>query len=204
MNCQEFWNTMPTAGSAHPHLRECAGCAARMQREEHLSAGLRAMAASMTRVEAPSRVEANLLKAFRAQSGQAQSIGGGRRWAPAVTWAAAIAAMIAVGMFLVSKRAPVEVERAAPRGVEMAMLETPASGFESAIEEGYLLLPGAAQLGPAEAVNILHVELQRSAMMQVGIEVSPERADETVRADVMVGSDGFARAVRFVDSAGSD
>ena len=40
-------------------------------------------------------------------------------------------------------------------------------------------------------------------MMQVGIEVSPERADETVRADVMVGSDGLARAVRFVD-AGSD
>jgi hypothetical protein len=204
MNCQEFWNTMPTAGSDHPHLRECAGCVARMKRAENLSLGLRALAASMSRTEAPSRVEAGLLSAFRAQPGQPQSIRTRRRWIPAATWAAAIAAMIAIGVFLVSKRAPAEVERTAPRGVELAMLETPATGFESAIEEGYLLLPGAAQLGSAEGVNILHVELRRSAMMQVGIEVSPERADEAVQADVMVGSDGLARAVRFVDTAGSD
>ena len=32
MNCQEFWNTMPEPGAAHPHAQGCAACAARMQR----------------------------------------------------------------------------------------------------------------------------------------------------------------------------
>lgn len=204
MNCQEFWNTMPEPGAAHPHAQECAACAARMQRASRLSAGLRAMAAGMAGTEAPYRVEARLLTAFRAQAGNPEGIRNRRRWIPAATWAAAVAAMIAIGVFLVRDRAPAEVERAAPRNVEVAMLETSSTGFESAIEEGYLLLPGAAQLGGADGVNILHVELKRSAMMQVGIDVSPERADETVRADVMVGSDGLARAVRFVDTTGSD
>ena len=84
------------------------------------------------------------------------------------------------------------------------MSEAGANGLEQVLEEGFLLLPGAAQLAPADDMNVLHVELPRSAMMQVGFEVNPERADETVRADVMVGSDGLARAVRFVDVTGSD
>jgi hypothetical protein len=204
MNCQEFWNTMPEPESAHPHVRECAGCAARMERARNLAAGLRAMAAGMTRTEAPSRVESRLLKAFRAQTGNPEVLRIRRRWIPAATWAAAVAAMIAVGVFLVRDRPPAEVDRGAPRAVELALLEPAGTGFESAIEEGFLLLPGAAQMGGADGVSILHVELRRSAMMQVGIEVSPERADETVQAEVLVGSDGLARAVRFAETTGSD
>jgi hypothetical protein len=174
-----------------------------MQRAGHLSAGLQALAEGMARTEAPARVEARLLQAFRAQTGNPAAVRSRRRWIPAATWAAAIAAMVAAAVFLVRDRAPVEVERPAPRTVEMALMDSTPTGFEGALEEGFLLLPGAAQLGAADGVNILHVELRRSAMMQVGIEVSPERADEAVRADVMVGSDGLARAVRFVD-VGSD
>jgi hypothetical protein len=203
MNCQEFWNTMPEAGTSHAHAQECAACAARMRRASELSAGLKALAAGMAGTGAPSRVEARLLTAFRAQAGNPEGIRTRRRWIPAATWAAAIAAMIAIGVFLVRDRAP-EVERPVPRTVELALLETPSTGFESAVEEGFLLLPGAEHLGAGDGMNILHVELRRSAMMQVGIEVSPERADETVRADVMVGADGLARAVRFTDGTGSD
>lgn len=177
--------------------RECSGPVTSPQ-------GCGRWRASMGRTEAPSRVEASLLMAFRAQAGNPAVIRSRRRWIPAATWAAAVAAMVAIGVFLVRDRAPAEVDRGAARHVEVAMLETGSTGFESAIEEGYLLLPGAAHLGPADGVDILHVELKRSAMMQVGFDVSPERADETVRADVMVGSDGLARAVRFVDATGSD
>ena len=49
-------------------------------------------------------------------------------------------------------------------------------------------------------MNVVRVEVPRSAMEAVGIAVSPERAAERVQADVMMGSDGLARAVRFVDS----
>ena len=203
MNCQEFWKTTPQVRNQHPHLQECASCATRVRIETRLSAGMRAVAEDMARLEAPGRVEARLLTAFRRHSGSPSPVRAGRPWFPAVAWAAALAAMIAAGVFVVRSREP-EAQRPTPRRVELAMLDTSVSGLDAAMEEGFLPLPGAAHLANAEDVDVLHVELPRSAMMQVGIEVSPDRAGETVRADVMVGADGMARAVRFVDAGGSD
>jgi len=48
-------------------------------------------------------------------------------------------------------------------------------------------------------MDVVHVEVPRSAMLAVGIQVSPERTGEMVQADVMLDSDGVARAVRFLD-----
>ncbi|HXA51609.1 MAG TPA: hypothetical protein VNV86_14930 [Candidatus Acidoferrum sp.] len=203
MNCQEFWKTMPENGIAHPHLRECAACAVRMRKQHELAAGLRTLAAHQARVEAPARVEAHLVAAFRAQAGRPSGRGAVRGWIPVGTWAAALAAMIAIGVFVVRDRAP-EARRNPAKRVELASTENGFTATDTAAEEGYLPLPGAAQLVPSDDVSVVHVELPRSAMMQVGIEVNPERAGETVRADVMVGSDGLARAVRFVDVTGGD
>lgn len=201
MTCEEFWKSVPDGADTHPHLRECAACVARMRRHQQLRAGFRAMAATV-RVEAPARVEARLMKEFRSHAGIPELAGTRRRWVPAAIWGGAIAAMIAAGIFLVRDRAP-EAQRPVPRHMEMASMENP-TPLDAAIEEGFVLLPGAEQLETVEDLNLLHVELPRSAMMQVGIDVSPERGGETVRADVMVGSDGLARAVRFVDVEGSD
>jgi hypothetical protein len=203
MTCQEFWKTMPEEGSGHFHVRECAACAARVRREAELAGGMRALAAENARLGTPPRVEVRLLAAFRAQNGTPMSAGPRRRWIPAVTWAAALAATIVAGFFLMRPRVPEAGTNPPPRHVEVAALEGTANALDAALEEGYLPLPGAQQLAPADDLNVVHVELPRSAMMQVGIDVSPDRANEAVLADVMVGSDGLARAVRFVD-AGSD
>jgi hypothetical protein len=40
-------------------------------------------------------------------------------------------------------------------------------------------------------------------MLVVGLEVSPERVSERVEAEVMLGPDGLARAVRFADESGT-
>jgi hypothetical protein len=202
MNCQEFWKTMPENGIAHQHVLECASCAVRMRKQDELAGGLRTLAAQQARIEAPPRVEANLVAALRAQAGGPSGRRAVRGWIPVGIWAAALAAMIVAGVFVVRERTP-EARRAPPKRVEQAAMENGSIGMDAAAEEGYLLLPGAAELVPADDVSVVHVELPRSAMMQVGIEVNPERAGETVRADVMVGADGLARAVRFVD-AGSD
>ena len=45
----------------------------------------------------------------------------------------------------------------------------------------------------------MRVEVPRSTMMALGIAVSADRAGEPVQAEVMLGSDGLARAVRFLD-----
>ncbi len=50
----------------------------------------------------------------------------------------------------------------------------------------------------ADGGQLVRVELPRSALMRFGLPVNNERANERVKADVLVGSDGIARAVRFI------
>lgn len=49
-----------------------------------------------------------------------------------------------------------------------------------------------------EGGQLFRVELSRSTMAQFGFPVNMERYDERVKADVWVGVDGLARAIRFV------
>jgi hypothetical protein len=46
--------------------------------------------------------------------------------------------------------------------------------------------------------HIVRVELPRSAMASFGLPVNQERAESRVKADVLIGEDGLARAIRFV------
>jgi hypothetical protein len=203
MNCQEFWETMPELGSADErHLRECVVCAARMNQQRQLASGLRAVAATYQGVGAPARVEARLLAAFRAQAGMAAGVRPAVRRAPVFAWAAAVAAMIALGVFVSGGARPRVAQQTAARGVEAASLEnTGAAASDTQSDyEGFIPLPNAARLSENEEVNLVRVEVPRSAMIALGMEVSPERATELVAADVMLGPDGLARAVRFLDA----
>ena len=79
MNCQNFEAIINDLArermmdammreSCLSHAADCANCAARLRDERALTSGLRALAANVaTSVEAPPRVEASLLKAFRAR-----------------------------------------------------------------------------------------------------------------------------------------
>ena len=60
------------------------------------------------------------------------------------------------------------------------------------------LTSGGGQLAPEDAGQVVRVELPRSALASIGVPVSAERANERVRADVLMGEDGTARAIRFV------
>ena len=46
--------------------------------------------------------------------------------------------------------------------------------------------------------QLVRVELPRSALARFGLPVNMNRMDEKVKADVLVGTDGVARAIRFV------
>ena len=49
-----------------------------------------------------------------------------------------------------------------------------------------------------ESTRIVRVELPRSALRMAGFSVAQERANDRVEADVVLGADGLAHAVRFV------
>ena len=46
--------------------------------------------------------------------------------------------------------------------------------------------------------QIVRVKLRRSALVRFGIPVNMDRYNENVKADVLIGVDGLARAIRFV------
>ena len=49
-----------------------------------------------------------------------------------------------------------------------------------------------------EGGQLVRVELPRLALASFGLPVNMDRVDERVKADVLVGPDGLARAIRFV------
>ena len=49
-----------------------------------------------------------------------------------------------------------------------------------------------------ESATIVRVEMPRSALRLAGFVVAQERANERIQADVVLGADGLAHAVRFV------
>jgi hypothetical protein len=54
---------------------------------------------------------------------------------------------------------------------------------------------------PFERGELLRVSLPASAMRSVGLTVSEDRLDDAVQADVLVGQEGLARAIRFVNAS---
>jgi hypothetical protein len=208
MNCQEFWNTMPelaheTEDGHLEHLGECSACAALLNRQRTLASGLRMLAADWRSVEAPARVESRLTAAFLGQAGLAVRRPATRWWVPVATWAAAAAAVVALAMFLTRDRPVVPAHRTSSSGVQLAAAEPPADmetlGDSSDADNDFIPIPNAARIEPNEDLNLVRVEVPRSAMIALGYAVSEDRASEPVEADVVLGADGLARAVRFVE-----
>jgi anti-sigma factor RsiW len=195
MTCRDFWNRVPDLESAETdsHLDECPDCAARLNRYGELKAGLRALGDSSRRMQAPPRVEASLRAAFRKETGVVIHMPR-RRWIPVVTWATAFAAMFALAAFLVRPRQTEAVRPPAPHSTELALWQpTP-------YPEGFIALPNSTHAPSGdEDVNLVRVEVPRSAMLALGFDIGAERAEELVEADVMLGPDGVARAVRFLN-----
>jgi len=62
----------------------------------------------------------------------------------------------------------------------------------------YIPLTYLADATAVESGTVLRVELPPSALIAVGLPAPVERTNSRVKADVVVGDDGVARAVRFV------
>jgi anti-sigma factor RsiW len=105
------------------------------------------------------------------------------RWMPAVTLAAAAALLLTV-----------YVEQKKPDA------RTAASGRESA---QFIDIPYLAPLDPRENATIVRMDIQVATLMSLGYRVAAD-PDEVVPADVLVGEDGRAHAVRVISGIDVD
>jgi len=69
---------------------------------------------------------------------------------------------------------------------------------DSEIATDFFPLVNRESFSQLDSGQVVRVELPRSALMSFGLPMNMERAHERIKADVVVGNDGLARAIRFV------
>lgn len=83
-----------------------------------------------------------------------------------------------------------------PSATSITKQSKPTGNSEIATDFMPVTYGGAANL--ADGGRMVRVELPRSAMASFGLPVNMDRANERVKADVLLGVDGLAHAIRFV------
>jgi len=259
MNCQKFENVVSELArsqiieadvreGALAHTAECLTCKQRLDHEELLTRGLRALAMEVQSVQAPGDIELRLRAAFLARPNLQTVVSTpGRRW----YWLVAAAAVLLVVSSVLAIRwhgaTPLtpnnEVASGEGGGEKKDAVAplSPATREEANREEKDKVAdkkllanrprksrphnrvrPAEAPLGNSEvAVNrevttefmplgylnpaslqdggqIVRIELPRSKLASFGLPVNMDRYNEKVKADVLLGVDGLAHAIRFV------
>jgi len=72
------------------------------------------------------------------------------------------------------------------------------SSDEAEVVTQFYPLREGEDLTELESLQLVRIELPGSALSEVGLPVDPETVNEPVKADVVLGQDGLARAIRFV------
>ena len=62
----------------------------------------------------------------------------------------------------------------------------------------FIPVAGTDPAEPVDSPILVRVKLPRAALVRFGLPMNQERSSEFVKADVVLGHDGLARAIRFV------
>jgi hypothetical protein len=176
------------------------------ENEQALLNALRGLAADGPR-QAPPHVEELLVAELRRRSRARLA----KMWW-SISAVAAIAAGIAVLIWMrpaSPKFAPVVARVGVPESPRpLETVVVPAAQKSHAIRTmrarpakaalSFYALPSASELPPVENAMVVRVQLPLSSLRLMGLLVSEESSAERIQADVLVGQDGLARGVRFV------
>lgn len=77
-------------------------------------------------------------------------------------------------------------------------LPVPQPPIEEQVMTGFLPVGVGVTFGPGDRGSLVRVRLPRSALASFGLPVNEDRDTKTVNADVLLGDDGLARAIRFI------
>lgn len=155
-----------------------------------------ALRADMATLDTPRGVEKALLHAFAQQcSGQMRPR---RRWYQALSlpgWALGGAmAIAAVTVTLFTLQAPRTGPLLADNSASMARGDDGGGPF--------IALDSAERIEGETAPRMVETEVPRSSLAALGVPLTPDNAGDTVRAELLVASDGQALALRLSDVPG--
>ena len=168
------------------HLDTCRECRSRQQKLARTAGALETYSDALTDARIGGRQRQELLAALSAPAEPAP------RWR--LTTAEAVLALSAAvflvfGVFAVLQR---HQPREAPDPSAVAAEAGPWGN-------GFIQLPYSDENLSPEGAVVLQVELPRSALLLAGIPSTAAPANGRVKAEVVVGADGLARAIRFLN-----
>ncbi len=195
MRCEEFQDLVEALGrgelvredarrEALLHAEVCPACKAELEESRALTAALRLIARESRKAEASPELEARLLSAFRSRQTAHVSF-----WQRHRAWISAAAAVLVLGVAL-TRVAP-------PPAAEVVVKESLEETDE--IASDFFPLQGDMELPDAGGRGLVRVLLPRTTLLAFGLPMNHERAFEPLQAEVLIGEDGAAMAIRFLN-----
>jgi hypothetical protein len=189
MNCQESRaGLIEFARSGEPgsprdstlagHLESCAECSRFVDGQLALHSALASLAAQTASMPAPENLEARLLAEFDAAAHTDACQVRGSFFA----MAAALAVCL-IGALLIHRSTPVPQSEARDG------------------DRPFLQIPYVTPRAPYERAEVMRMTVPLTALIAAGFEVHTAEVGATVSADVLVGQDGRALAIRLVPSS---
>jgi hypothetical protein len=189
------------------HAAVCPSCGALLAEVETWVEISEEDAHDASREETPIHVELALLAAFRQQHRQR------RAWKQSLQWISMGA--VAAGLLLAAAitypkwsaeilRRPVAVSNSPVQKSAQGSIALPAENSEGSqladtdSMANFVPVPNGDPLDSDDPGLVVHVALTRGSLGELGFPVDKAHATEVVQADVLVGEDGWPRAVRLL------
>ncbi len=207
--------------AALQHAESCGDCRARLAAARLLRLELQALASEDEKLQTPARVKDNLLSAFREQGPRPARLGS------RLSWAVVAAAVVLAGWLLAKQPwrntgSPVAPRIQVAKSASLPQLGPVApklrvenkialtkrvrrpprpTGMRTSADtaDDFVALSSGGSWYPMGDGMVVRVQVPRSAPALVGLPISSGDVSGTVTADVVLGEDGVARAIRFVE-----
>ena len=193
--------------------------------DDALASSLRLLAEDMAQQDAPPEIEQKLREAFRVRAAATTA---SKSYTPYWLTAIAAVLLIVIGVVALRMRdaqpaqmnavqtepSPIKEEpqpRRVEKAPELVSQKTPrrrsvrrhprsevANHVTREVATDFMPLGYLNAAALQDGGQIVRVELPRSALVNFGLPVNMDRYNEKVKADVLLGVDGMAHAIRFV------
>jgi hypothetical protein len=198
------------------HAARCSQCADRLTEAGILAETTAAAGQADREQQTPPAVEALLLAAFRSQRRRVVM------WRT-IQWAStgAVAAMLALvlwnfsappkGLTSPAPKKDVSTQSKEPLDAKAVDASEPSDGAQGAevvvADAGnagaysmadFVPVPYSDEIGPEDSGMVVRVQLTRSSLAELGYPAADTPDEDLIRADVLVGEDGWPRGVKLV------
>jgi hypothetical protein len=200
---------MEPGAELRAHLRSCSPCRDRWDAQENLTAHLKAMRYSASKLRSPDSSRVQLMARF-SQRKRVQVIPARWYWGLGVA-ATLIFSIVAVPDLMRRAGLPTSVAGIRSAAITQSFAVTDSSAYSrdpaeiqtdasaDPESEGFMAVPFVPPLATGEMLRVVHTQLNPAELASLGVSVDPAWTTQ-LPADLLLGEDGMPRAVRVSDA----